>query len=186
MSVEKINIDNDDIKFTVEQIQYIEKIGKARCEAKPGNIKYNDSNYHSDNGERDYPHILGFAAEYAYSILTGKPVDDRILSHGDNIDFDGIEIKSSTWEGSDIELKIKKKEYDRKKPIVYVLARVAKNYDRVQFIGSISRSKFDVSKYEKKHKFVENWCMFGKDLKPIIPAVFGTDIKVFELKRNGK
>lgn len=157
--------------LTEEQKKKAIEFGKKRCEAKSTSIRYNDSNYHDYNSDRSHPHILGISAEIIYSEITGIPLDERILSHGDDSDFNGIEIKSATWLGDDIELKIKKKEYEKKSPIGYLLCRVDKDFNWVEFVGSIHRKRFDKIKYHKKHKFVENWCVESKDLTKRIPVI---------------
>ena len=150
--------------LTEEERLLAEKIGKARCEAKSARFRYNDSGFHSYNGDRAFPHILGVCAEIAYANLTNTKLDENIYAKGDDTDFDGIEIKTSTWKGDDIELKVKTKEYVKKTPKAYVLARIDEEYKTVQFVGSISRKKFEQIKYERKHKFVENYCVEARKM----------------------
>lgn len=158
-----------------EQRSLAEKIGKARCEAKSARFRYNDSGFHSYNGDRAFPHILGVCAEIAYANLTNKKLDEAIYEKGDETDFDGIEIKTSTWRGDDIELKVKAKEYAKKTPKAYVLARIDENYKSVQFMGSISRIKFEQIKYLKKHKLVENYCVEARKMSKGL-AVYENEI----------
>lgn len=166
------------VYLTPEQIKKAWEIGTARNAAKPDGIRQNDSGYHSDNADRAHPHRLGIAAEIVYSQLTGLPLDERIMSSGDTSDFGGIEIKSATWMGEDIELKVKKTEYERKRPKIYVLARVAQDIRFVEFIGCVGRDRFEREKYEKKHKFVINYCMQGCDLRKALPIVEDDSIKL--------
>ena len=156
------------IYLTQVQKEMAVKIGRARCAAKPKSVRYNDSGFHNYNSDRSYPHVLGAACEVIYSYISKIPMDERIMEHGDEVDFNGVEIKGSTWIGDDIELKIKKSEYFRKIPSAYNLCRVDKKLEWVEFIGCISRKRFDIIKKSKKHKFVENWVVEAKDLKKSI------------------
>jgi hypothetical protein len=162
--------------LTDEQKKKAWELGTARNEAKPSGIRENDSGYHNNNDDRAHPHRLGIAAEIAYSHITGKQLDERVMANGDVTDFDGIEIKAATWLGEDIELKVKREEYKEKNPKCYLLARVAENLSFVEFIGCVSRSRFDKEKYFRKHKFVPNYCMEGKDLKKAMPVYNGTNL----------
>lgn len=149
------------------ETELAQKLGRARCSAKNKAIIFNDSGYH-DNPDRAFPHILGIKAEIAYSAITGIPLDTELYENkGDESDFGGIEIKSSSWLGNDIELKVKVSEYDRKNPYGYVLARV--QGESVEFIGAISRRRFDREKYLRRHKFVDNFCVMSHSLKPLLP-----------------
>lgn len=170
------------IFLTEEQKQKIWSLGNARNDAKPDGIRQTDSGYHSHNSDRAHPHRLGLAAEIAYSHIANKPLDDRVMPSGDISDFDGIEIKASTWMGSDIELKVKKTEHGRKVPLCYVLARVAEDLSFVEFIGCVARRRFDKENYPKKHKYVENLCMEAKDLTKSIPIRDGDILRLFPIK----
>ncbi len=157
---------NNSLVLSQEDIDKAEKIGKARCEAKPLSFRFNDSNYHSNNSDRSFPHIIGALAEIAYSKAVNKPMDEEIYDHGDKTDFNGIEIKATTWDGIDPELIIKQKEYNKKSPLAYVLIRIDKDYKtgKIEFIGSISRERFDKLKYERTHKYSPNYCVKGSEL----------------------
>jgi hypothetical protein len=169
--------------LTLEQKQKVWDLGTARNAAKPDGIRQTDSGYHSHNADRAHPHRLGIAAEIAYAVIAKKPLDERIMSSGDISDFDGIEIKASTWMGDDIELKVKKSEYAKKSPICYVLARVPEDLSFVEFMGCVSRVRFDKENYSKKHKFVENLCMEAKDLNKSIPIKNGEIIHLFPINK---
>lgn len=166
-----------------EQRKLAEKIGRARCEAKDAKFRYNDSGFHSYNNDRSFPHILGICAEIAYSDLLDRKFDENIYAKGDESDFDGIELKTSTWKGNDIELKIKVSEFKRKHPKAYILARIDKDYTTVEFIGSISRQKFDRIKYLKKHKFVENYCVNGDQISKGLVYVENDKLRLFEFQK---
>jgi hypothetical protein len=108
-----------------EQLILAEKIGRSRCNAKNIDIRFHDSDYHSYNGDRAFPHIIGVKAEIAYAALTGQEVNTSFYSdHGDKSDFGIIEIKSTALMGDGVELLVKVSEYHRKKPQLYILARV--------------------------------------------------------------
>lgn len=139
------------------QRELAEKLGMARNNAK--HESFRDKDKFKIKRESGYSHILGISAEIAYADLTDQEIDTNIYDLGDQIDFDGVEIKASTWPHKDIELKIPFEEYQKKNPLVYILARIDKNYTTVEFIGSISRKKFDQLKYHKKHTQVDNWCV---------------------------
>ena len=147
-------------KLSEEQRKFAEKIGRKRNDAKDESFRYKSCGYK----DPAFAHILGICAEIAYANITNRKLDENIYDIGDDSDFDGIEIKTATWKGDDIELKIKSDEYKRKKPLAYILARIDENYTTVEFVGSISREKFDKIKYEKRHKFVDNLCVCGNQM----------------------
>lgn len=152
------------VVFSEEMKGLAHVIGQARCNAKSPHVRVQDSGYHSFNSDRAFPHIIGVAAEIAYSVLVGVPIDKDLFPHGDTCDFNGIEVKASTWQQADIELKIKHSEFEKKKPLAYVLARVDLSLVSVEFVGSISRDRFTEVKYSRHHKFVDNYCVYGKTL----------------------
>tara|TARA_Y100000004_G_C8762459_1_gene347150 strand:+ start:93 stop:617 length:525 start_codon:yes stop_codon:yes gene_type:complete len=163
------------------EIKLAEKIGRRRCFSKNRTIVQNDSGYHQER-DRSFPHVIGVKAEIAYASVAGKTVNqDYFEFTGDQDDFDGIEVKTSTWRGEDIELKVKVSEYRRKNPIGYVLCRLIGN--EVTFMGSINRKRFDNEKYLRKHKFVENYCVLAKQLSPKLPVKIDSKIVLFDLKQ---
>lgn len=176
------------IVFTPKQIAYVNTIGYGRNNAKSDKIRPNDSGYHSHTDDRAYPHVLGVAAEIAYSQLTGLPFNTRLLSGGDSSDFPALEIKASTWKGDDIELKIKVSEYERKYPACYLLARVDEQARWVEFVGCVSRERFAREKYKKVHKFVANYCLLGSALKKAIPIIRDNTIcfNIFTIHSDGQ
>ncbi len=162
-----------------EEILLAEKIGRARCFGKNKTIVNNDSGYH-DVKDRAFPHVIGVKSEIAYAKISGKMIDLSVYEFsGDSSDFDGIEIKTSTWRGDDIELKIKVSEFNRKRPIGYVLCRCLDN--EITFLGCISRERFDKEKYLRRHKFVDNFCVQKDTLKKALPIVNNgrVDFKIF-------
>ena len=90
---------------------------------------------------------LGRYGELAYSMMTGLSTDDGIYTtRGDGgIDFsDGADVKTSSWKGSDVELKLSKlptKITDKK----LVLAQLVGETDNdviIKLHGEISLSTF--------------------------------------------
>jgi hypothetical protein len=169
-----------DQRYTASQgeIKLAKYLGKKRCDAKPIKIRFNDSNYHSHNSKREYSHQLGALCEIAYCSITNQEVDLSIYEHGDSVDYNGVEVKGSTWPYEDIELKVKKSEYERKKLLVehYVLCRVDPEFKWVEFIGSITQKKFDEIKYAKTHLQRENWTTVAQNMD-------GSIVYYDELKR---
>lgn len=157
------------MKIILTRYQMIEarSFGQARCGAKPHNVRSNDSGYHEEE-DRAYPHMVGMAAEIAYSRVTGMPFDRVIGAVGDSCDFpDGTEVKGSMFMGKNIELKIKVSEYSRKKPNKYVLCRVSKDLKTVEIIGEITRTKFDKIKKKKRYGHKDNWVCGAEHLSPV-------------------
>lgn len=87
------------------------------------------------------PHREGTPAEVAFAGLYDLPLDMAVFEHGDWTDFNGVELKTSTWSGPDIELKVTSREFDRKRAAVYVLARRVSER-LIEFVGAISRASF--------------------------------------------
>lgn len=113
-------------------------------------------------------HRIGLAAELAYEKLTGVRLNSEIYERGDaNHDFGRVEVKASSWPKPDIELKVTKKEYATRAPAGYVLARVEPGLQKVEFVGSISRGRFDRLKTSKQHRETGpvNWCVEGRLLR---------------------
>lgn len=158
-------------QLTKEDIELANRLGRARNQAKRESIR----------DKTDTSHIYGVYGEIAYSKVTGKAIDERIFSHGDVTDFDGIEVRVSTWLGSDIELKVKFDEYERKFPKAYVLLRLFPEVNKIHFIGSISRKRFNDIKYSRFHKFADNWCVKGCDLTNVI-AINNDKLELIEIK----
>lgn len=159
-------------------MEFCEHYGRLRCNAKQPHIRQQDSGYH-DSQDRALPHIIGLRGELAYSLITHKPIDTRIFSHGDDTDFDGVEIKSSTWPHPDIEIKIKQKEYFKKTPKHYVLSRVVNN--NVTFIGCIRRLRFDYTKYSKSHGHQLNFCVNASELARFLPVYSNNKLSIIPL-----
>lgn len=184
MAIEKINVESNTITFTEDQRRYIEKLAKARNESKRPEIREHDSGYHDHNDDRAYPHMIGMAAELAYSLLTGKPVDETIhKDSGDYNDFDGVEVKGTSWDGRSQQLIVKQRDFNRKKPEIYTLIWVDREYKTAKYIGSIIWDDFNKKKIAHKHKIIDNFYVESTELKKQIVAIFGKDIKVFYLRK---
>ena len=125
---------NNVYKLSEKERALAEKLGNARNNAK--HESFRDKDRFKINRESGYSHILGISAEIAYAALTDQKINEEIYSRGDEMDFDGVEIKAATWPHKNIELKIPFEEYEKKNPRIYVLARIDKNYTTVEFIGS--------------------------------------------------
>jgi len=157
------------MKISLTRYQIIEarSFGQARCGAKPQDVRFSDSGYHDDT-DRAYPHMVGMAAEIAYSRVTGRPFDRTIKESGDGYDFPGgVEVKCSMFMGKDVELKVKVREYARKKPNKYVLCRVSKDLKTVEILGEITRGQFDKIKRKKNYGHQDNWVCGISDLTPV-------------------
>lgn len=99
-------------------------------------------------------HYIGILGEFGWAIANNLKVDENIYAVRDSgEDFDGVEIKTITYFGTgEPELKITQKEYfRRKKPKVYVLARISIDRDEIEILGKITRNNFDKLKIEKQY-----------------------------------
>jgi len=117
-------------------------LAKLRYDAKHDNIKHWNKYTEGDNRWTEQPHLVGATAEVAFSAVTNWPLSTAIHGHGDEEDFEGVELKAATFDGPDILLKIPLREFEQKtKPRLYVLARVTLP-DEVEFVGAITRKAF--------------------------------------------
>jgi len=151
-------------------------LGSARCGAKPDGIREQDSGYHKDT-DRSLPHRYGLLGEIAIATICNIPIDENIYKHGDLYDMNEIEVKSSTREGEDIELKVKCTEYGKKHPKIYILVRVNKGvFNRspdpeedkkrrtVEVLGFITAEDFSIKKRRKNYGHEDNWIVSKGDL----------------------
>jgi len=144
------------IELTKKQLEKAIDIGKQRHEAKHASFR-NRSIYSSNDGLFGYPkeyspHIIGAIGEMGWSIYSGEEIDLTIYAVRDKgEDFEELEVKTITYFGAgEPELKIQKKEYDKKQPKKYVLARFdLKN--KIEILGEITRENFDLHKKEKRY-----------------------------------
>lgn len=157
-----------------EQIAFAKMQAKLRNEAKPLNIREksrrgNHTSYKS--------HELGITAEIAYGDVANEKIDLTIHPHGDSVDFWGREVRGATWKGRNIELKVKLSEYLRKTPNIYILTRVSEDLTYVEFIGYITREKFDKVKYIKNYGYGDNYCVGEDQLTKGLPVVINGEMK---------
>lgn len=134
------------VVLSAEQVDQAVSLGNCRCQAKPDDIRPHDSGYHEDD-DRSFPHRLGALGEMAYAKYTGRSIDRSFSANGDDMDFVGVEVKTSTFGGNGVELKVKVREWNRKQPLLYVLARVdPESLEVVELVGEINRNDFDEHK----------------------------------------
>lgn len=145
------------------QIEFARELAKRRHEAK--NISFKNSGILTDTNKttlveeyiydkKHKPHFLGLLGELAYALVTRQKVDTTIYSIRDSgFDVGDVEVKTSTWSGPSIELKIKQKEFETKRPAKYVLARANETtFNVIELIGYITREDFDRFKISKQYK----------------------------------
>lgn len=157
------------VSLTDEQKKYsTEEIGRKRHFKKKPEIRdYRQITEGPDS------HESGACVEFAYSLITGIDIDTRLFDdHGDDYDFNGVDVKGSSWPKSNIELKVPVYNYEKKKSKVkyYVLARFSKDYKTIEFLGSIDIDRFDKIKYKEFHR-QWNWTVLAKDLDKVIPFI---------------
>ena len=162
------------IHLNAEECDRYEEVANKQCNAKIDGIRENDSGYHrnqnlSEKSDRALPHRIGMLGSVAYGKYMGLLINEKIFeTHGDKEDFDNVEVKTSTWMGVDVELKIKISEYNRKSPRKYVLTRIdTKDTTKVVLVGEISRNKFDKIKRLKNYGNQDCWIVGAKELDPI-------------------
>lgn len=146
-----------------EQIKYAKELAKKRHEAK--NIKFKNTGILTNTSKSTLvekyiydkshkPHFLGLLGEMAYATVSKKNIDTNIYSVRDSgFDVGDAEVKTSTWMGKNIELKIKKNEFESKCPSKYILARIDENkFNVIELIGEISREDFNKYKVVKQYR----------------------------------
>jgi hypothetical protein len=116
-------------------------------------------------------HFLGLLGEIAYAAAVGAKIDTQIYDVRDTgADVNGVEIKTSTFTGHGVELKIPQDEFKKKCPQKYVLARLNENlFNVVELIGEITREDFDQYKAIKQYgpNNPINYIVGTHHLKPI-------------------
>ena len=117
------------------------------------------------------PHFLGLLGEMAYAKATGGEINKEIYNRGDDHtgDVGRVEVKTSTWMGPDIDLKITQREVEdiENQPERYVLMKVNEsNFSEVEFIGEISRGDFIKKATKKRYKpgYPMNYILDGRKL----------------------
>ena len=146
------------IIFNKEQLKKAIEIAVARHEAKDKSFRTKDIYFNKEKNSlgiaNEYmPHLIGVVGEMAWAILNNLNLDEGIYKVRDcGEDFDGVEIKTTTYFGyGEPELKIKQQEFYKKTPNTYVLVRVnPKNLD-TEILGKITRKNFENLKVVKKY-----------------------------------
>jgi hypothetical protein len=144
------------------QIEMAREFAQRRHEAKSGSFK--NSGILTDIKKKtlveEYiydrlhkPHFLGLLGEMAYATAVGKKIDTKIYSVRDTgADVGEAEVKTSTFLGVGVELKILQKEFETKSPKKYILTRLNENrFNEVELVGEISREDF------AKHKTIKQY-----------------------------
>lgn len=157
-----------------EQKSFARTQAKLRNDAKPDSIRDKTTR---GNHSSEEAHRIGIMAEIAYGDIVNEQIDTKIHPHGDSVDFVVREVRASTWKGEDIELKVKKSEYLRKTPEVYILTRVSEDLAYVEFIGCITREKFDKVKFIKNYGYGDNYCVGVDQLTKGLPVMINGEIK---------
>jgi hypothetical protein len=147
------------IKFSQEEITEAISLAIARHEAKNNFIKnkhvlgaFKESSLESlFSDKRHKHHFIGILGEMAYAKYTNQQIDKNIYALRDTgADVGEVEVKTSTWMGDDVELKVTKAHFESKKPKKYVLVRIDENnYTEAELLGEITRNKFSRVKKEK-------------------------------------
>ena len=119
------------------------------------------------------------AGEIAYAHVKGLEIDRTAKPTGDSTDFGGVEVKTSTYQGDGIELKITVKNYNRKQAKKYILCRSPQGLTRdnfvdeclwIEIIGEITREKFDRVKSLKNYGNRDNYIVGVDQLDPVVWA----------------
>ncbi len=143
------------ISLSEEDIKFAEDLGKKRSASMGHKDTKNSKNFFSDKPGW-WRHYIGALGEVAYSKATGHKVDTETIGRGDGgADFpNGVQIKS-TMKKHKPDLIISKRQFNMKKGTIYVLAWI--KIPKVEFVGWITRSKFDTLKQLKKFQHGEAW-----------------------------
>ena len=163
--------------LTDDQKAFARYQAKLRNDAKPLSIRHKTTR---GNHTSEDAHLVGIAPEIVYGYITGQEIDTSIHAHGDMFDFTNKfnhEIRGSTWKGPDIEMKIKMEEFLKKIADVYTLARVSPDISYVEFIGCITREKFDKVKYIRNHGYGNNYCVGPDQLAKGLPVTLDNQLK---------
>ena len=153
------------IEIQHSKVQELLQLAKKRHDAKPKNFRNSGIliKRSEDPIENYLPHVIGIIGEYAWGKHTGQPIDEVIYKVRDFEDFNGEEVKTTTYFGSgEPELKIKIGEFKDKAPKRYILARTDKTKALhalnsgaesifVELLGQITREDFEEKKKVKKY-----------------------------------
>lgn len=146
----KVNTSSLFIFLTQEEVKDAENVGVQRNQAK---TKFLRNQFNLSNVDNETVHIRGALSEVAFAKISNHAVNrDLYKTHGDETDFDGIDIKGASHRGVDVELKVPVKDWESKPQNYYILSRFfAENYGQLEIVGGIDSSTFDKVKVSKKY-----------------------------------
>jgi hypothetical protein len=164
----KVNNTSLFIFLTQEEVSEAETVGVQRNQAK---TKFLRNQFNLSNIDNETVHIRGALSEVAFAKISNHSVNrDLYKTHGDETDFDGIDIKGASHRGADVELKVPVKDWETKPQNFYILSRFfAENYGQLEIVGAITSSKFDEVKVTKKYSKYGpmNYIAGAKDLQEL-------------------
>lgn len=164
----KVNDSSLFIFLTEEEVKDAEELGVSRNQTKIKSLR-NKVNF--SNIDNEVIHIRGALSEIAFAKISNFDVNrDFYKNHGDETDFEGIDIKGASHRGHDVELKVPVKDWESKPQNYYVLSRFfAENYGNLEIVGSIDSESFNANKATKKYSKYGplNYIVGAKHLKPI-------------------
>jgi hypothetical protein len=157
-----------------EQKSFARMQAKLRNDAKPLAIRHK---FRRSNHSPEEAHVIGIAGEIVYADVVNEAIDIKVHAHGDEVDFIGREMRMSTFRGKQIEIKVPVAEFEKKKPEVYILGRTSPDISYVEFIGCITREKFEKVKYIKNYGHGDNYCVSEHQLSKSLPVMIKGQIK---------
>jgi len=164
----KVNESSLFIFLTQDEVREAEEIGVQRNQAK---TKFLRNQFNLSNVDNETVHIRGALSEIAFAKISNHLVNrDLYKTHGDETDFDGIDIKGASHRGADVELKVPVKDWENKPQNYYILSRFfAENYGQLEIVGGISNKTFDEVKVMKKYSKYgpQNYIAGASKLTPI-------------------
>lgn len=168
------------IKLSQQELHEARLLAAQRHEAKHVSVrdtgprmtsKYKTALVNFIGDVRHKAHFLGLLGEMAYAKAAGGEVNKEIYNGGDDHtgDVGRVEVKTSTWMGPDIDLKITQREVEdiENQPERYALMRVNEsNFSNVEFVGEISRDDFIKKATKKRYKpgYPMNYILDGRKL----------------------
>lgn len=164
----KVNTTSLFIFLTQEEVNEAETVGVQRNQAK---TKFLRNQFNLSQIDNETVHIRGALSEVAFAKISHHSVNrDLYKTHGDETDFDGIDIKGASHRGPDVELKVPVKDWENKPQNFYILSRFfAENYGQLEIVGAITSTKFDEVKVTKKYSKYGplNYIAGAKDLQEL-------------------
>ena len=143
------------VRLSVEDINFATELGKKRSASMGHKDTKNSKNFFA-NKPPWHRHVVGAIGEVAFAKVTGQKVDTKTIGRGDGgVDFkNGVQVKA-TEKKYKPDLIISKRQFNMKKGTIYVLAWI--KLPVVEFVGGISRQKFDQLKTLKRFQHGEAW-----------------------------